>query len=303
MMKNSSQQIFNAKSIGSVALEALSKDQDALVFGKTSKGVYIKTASRWLVFLSFDHFRGPLTITFREANPVFQNASPGKSIKVISQRLAFRHPDTLITLQDSEVWQPQPARTPPGNDAERHARLVWFTQEALLVKKEVGLSYLLGSVLGLPLERGANQEEGRIDWPGIQGLQKHLRNGEVDPAARLLANLLGCGPGLTPSGDDFCTGFLLTLNRWQNSGWTAADLGDLNGRVVGAAYAKTTTLSANLIECATFGLSNERLINALDWLVTGAARESEVVLPLLDWGHSSGVDALTGMAVALMTFM
>jgi hypothetical protein len=39
----------------------------------------------------------------------------------------------------------------------------------------------------------------------------------------------------------------------------------------------------------------------LDLLVTGVAREPEVVAHLLEWGNSSGADAFVGMAVVLKT--
>ena len=97
-----------------------------------------------------------------------------------------------------------------------------------------------------------------FDWGDIRQLQNYIRNGEADPLARLLSNVLGSGPGLTPFVDDFTMGLLLSLNRWQNSNWTADALRDLNLKVVEAAYAKTISLSANLIECAALGLAGDR---------------------------------------------
>jgi hypothetical protein len=122
---------------------------------------------------------------------------------------------------------------------------------------------------------------------------------EVSQLVDLLSSILGSGPGLTPSADDLTLGLLLTLNRWRIPPWTTSGLRALNFPVVEAAYNKTTTLSANLIECASQGLANERLVNALDWLVTGVAREPDVITPMLNWGHSSGMDAFSGMVVAL----
>jgi hypothetical protein len=106
------------------------------------------------------------------------------------------------------------------------------------------------------------------------------------------------GEGLTPSGDDFVVGLLLVLNRWKNMRNFASDLQQLNLLVTEAAYRKTTTLSANLIECATFGESDERLLNVVDCVLTGKPQESECVSCLLELGASSGVDILVGMAVA-----
>jgi len=298
-MKNSKQRIFKAASIGLIALEILSNDQDAQVFGITSKGVYIKTSGKWLFFLSFNRFRGPLTLTFAEVSPILHHASTGKPVYITSQSLFLPDLDVMITIQGSEVWQAQPASEPILTDPERLEKLVRFTKEIMSKETRIGLGILLPPLLGLPHTQPAPRISRNFIWADIQQLQNWIRYGEADPLARLLTEWLGSGPGLTPSADDFAMGLLLTLNRWPNSHWTAGSLRDLNLQIVEAAYAKTTSLSANLIECATLGLADERLINALDWLVTGVAREPEIVNHLMGWGNSSGVDAFAGMAVAL----
>ncbi|MCK5314644.1 MAG: DUF2877 domain-containing protein, partial [Anaerolineales bacterium] len=81
--------------------------------------------------------------------------------------------------------------------------------------------------------------------------------------------------------------------------WPGDGLLEINRQVVEAAYVKTTRLSANLIEMAAHGKGDERLIKTLDPLMSDIPNESEALRDLLGWGHSSGVDAFVGMAVAL----
>jgi hypothetical protein len=301
-MKTSNQSVSKTMYIGLIASENLSSDQDAHIFGKTSKGIFFKTSGRWLVFLSFDQFRGPLTITLEEVNPILHHAAIGNPIHVTSKSLFFPDSDITITIQGSKVWQTRPTSTPLVNGLECHEKLVCFTKEVMSKKNGVGLGKLLPFLLGLPKTHPTPRIIRGFDWADIQQLQYYIKSGEADMLAWLLSQVLGSGPGLTPSADDFTMGLLLTLNSWPNSNWTAGALRDLNLQVVKAAYAKTTSLSANLIECATLGLADERLINALDWLATGAAQEPEIVDHLLGWGNSSGVDAFTGMAVALTAY-
>ena len=71
-----------------------------------------------------------------------------------------------------------------------------------------------------------------------------------------------------------------------------------NQRVVESAYQRTTTISANLIECAANGEADERLINVIDGLVTGTPSRDDCVEGVIGWGNSSGLDALIGMALA-----
>jgi hypothetical protein len=298
-MKNSKKHLFKTTSIGSIALEILSNDQDAYISGSTSKGIFIKTSSKWLVFLSFDPFRGPLTITLDEVDSTFKLVSIGNRVKIGSQSISFPSADFTITGKGGEVWKPVPPSTLPLKDARRQHQLINIAEEVMSKKNGVGLSQFLLPLLGLSNADPSPRLIIDLKWTDILQIQKYIRNKKVASLARLLSNFLGMGPGLTPSADDFIIGILLSLNRWQNLLWTADSLRDLNLQVVEAAYQKTTTLSANLIECAAFGLADERLIDALDWIVTGTARELNIVAHLLEWGNSSGVDAFVGMAVAL----
>jgi hypothetical protein len=173
-----------------------------------------------------------------------------------------------------------------------------FSKEVLLRKPCVGFSSLL---LGL-LER--SDETPQISptlipvYEDITLLQRYIRDEKKSLIGKILSNFLGYGEGLTPSGDDFVIGFLLSLNRWQDLLWLPAEISSLNHEIVETAYQKTTTLSANLIECASLGQGDARLIDAVDYLICGSVRRNNIVTNLLKWGNSSGVDTFLGMAVA-----
>jgi hypothetical protein len=94
-------------------------------------------------------------------------------------------------------------------------------------------------------------------------------------------------------------GLLLALNRLWWIGEGDAELQDLANRVATLAYGQTSTLSANLIECAASGYSDERLLRVLDAIFVGSPGETQAAEYLLDWGASSGLDALVGVTVAL----
>jgi hypothetical protein len=296
-MKNS-KFVCKTKSIGSIASEILSKDQDGHVLGVTSKGIYIKTSQKWLVYLSFDPFRGPLTITLGEVNSNLHLVSTGHHVRIESQSIIFPNIDILISTKDSEVWQPNPPLTLLIDDPQRHQRLVSFAKEVMAKKGAVGLGIFLSPLLGLTNTHPAPGLKSNLGWTDMVRLQSYVQKKEITALAGLLSKFMGSGLGLTPSADDFIIGLLLSLNRWQNLLWTSNNLLDLNLQVVETAYQRTTSLSANLIECASLGQADERLINALDWMVTGLACEPEIVDRFLEWGNSSGVDAFVGMVVA-----
>jgi len=113
-------------------------------------------------------------------------------------------------------------------------------------------------------------------------------------------SFLGLGSGLPPSGDDFILGLLLSINCWSDLFPHNNKLSTLNEEIVEAAYKRTTTLSANLIECAALGLADERLIQAVDCLATGINNRDEIIPGLLSWGNTSGIDAFVGMITAFL---
>ncbi|MGD2155610.1 MAG: DUF2877 domain-containing protein [Anaerolineales bacterium] len=158
----------------------------------------------------------------------------------------------------------------------------------------------------LPALVGVNQGNVTLDdqFEGIWNKISEIRDQHSDRdwirLTETLISLLGMGSGLTPSGDDLIIGLLLSLNRWESVLQPGNDISILNKNVVEAAYRDTTTLSANLIECAALGLADERLIQANDYLAVGNFQLPEISSGLLNWGNSSGIDALAGMIAAFV---
>jgi len=106
-----------------------------------------------------------------------------------------------------------------------------------------------------------------------------------EPAAAV-AGLLGCGPGLTPAGDDVLAGFLL--------GATAFGLESSHMRAAIAAMAadRTTALSAALLRHAARGECISEVAAVL------ADPTGSTLGELLRVGHTSGAALAIGLAAA-----
>ena len=89
--------------IGLVAAEVLSTAQDAQIMGNTSKGVFIKTSSRWLVFLAFEPFKGPQTVTLGKFDPVFQAVPVGTPVRITPDSIFIPDPGITIVLDEAPI--------------------------------------------------------------------------------------------------------------------------------------------------------------------------------------------------------
>jgi hypothetical protein len=114
--------------------------------------------------------------------------------------------------------------------------------------------------------------------------------------ARTLGKLCGRGPGYTPAGDDFISGFLIMFN------WCAKCL-DFERIILPGEYSTMTSwTSYKLMEYSQECICDEEIQGMVNSLAFGRADEySKKMVPLSFRGHTSGVDLVTGMTCALYT--
>jgi len=110
-------------------------------------------------------------------------------------------------------------------------------------------------------------------------------------SAEPVEELLGRGPGLTPSGDDLLAGFVVAARAF------ALDISDVRARIVARAEGTTTALSAQLLESALAGEAVPEVIGLIRWL-GGSTCHADPIATLKAVGHTSGVAMAYGVALA-----
>jgi hypothetical protein len=153
-----------------------------------------------------------------------------------------------------------------------------------------GLSALLvGEPLRFPLARAAG---------AVRAMAHACEGGDAAAAVKAGEALLGLGPGLTPSGDDFVGGVLFArrLAAPEDRAWAAA-AADLVER----ARRRTHPISAALLADLAHAEGHEPLHDLIDALADGGVRDRvrRAVDRLCALGHSSGWDILAGVLVGL----
>lgn len=300
LMNNIEKTELHIHSIGNIAMDILSTEKIAEILGITSRGVFLKFDSNKMIFLSFENYRGPLTANLSGDFQHYKSLSPGGRVTLSQEAILFPNSKISISISNAKVWKPSRHIGSPHNSFDRISLIRSLSLDVYHPKKGEGLSEMLPALVGFSPEYA----NGDTQFQGVNKKFDEIRNqiaeGDLLTLTQTTQSFLGLGSGLTPSGDDFVIGLMLSLNRWKSILQPGNNLSKLNEIVVEAAYKRTTTLSANLIECAALGLADERLIQAVDYLALGKYNRDEVISGLLSWGNSSGVDALVGMITAFL---
>jgi hypothetical protein len=266
--------------------------------GVTSQGVFLRLPTGWVIFISRQAHPGPLTINAPVDPSQLRSLADARQAHLSPQRILFPDEGFTISTEQAQIWTPPLRPLQVLAPIRRRETLALVFRSVLESKRNGGWIALLAYLAG---DEKAGEMEGSAFIAPLRHLQDALVSNQASSIAGTLESFLGCGPGLTPSGDDLILGYLLALNRWGDSLTLPFDRGLLNRLVVTQAYQKTTTLAANLLECASRGLADQRLMVALDALMTGTPDVAAAVGCLLDWGSSSGSDALVGMALAIQS--
>lgn len=204
-----------------------------------------------------------------------------------------------IRSDRAEVWQPQ--SWPDVADAASLARAVsgvaaCFSTGGL---PNDGLAPIVLSPAGRSLP---NTPLARIAGPRIADLSRWLEQRFAKSVAMSPPplDLLGFGPGLTPSGDDLACGVLLALAALGQLGLRD----ELSQAILAQAPLATTPLSAQFLGAAAAGLGSAALHDFVAALV-GAQLDAlpSAIERLGRIGHTSGWDALAGAWLTVKAFV
>ncbi len=289
-------QTLQATSVGHLAADILKDNPTANVIGTTSRGIFLLTPKQRVVFLSYETFCGPLTINL--------GIQPGQTLPVSNGQVANLQQDEItvadlgvhVLLDQAQSWHaPHPPQSIlPLTQIDTVLRQI--TRVVIETKRGMGFVPLLPFIFDLPA-RPTVPITLQPTIVNVVLLKQLLLQPPLSASLPQIKDLMGLGRGLTPSGDDFINGLLLAFNRIPQREQYHEQLEELNRDVVEMAFSKTTALSANLIEAAAHGSADQRLIAALDGLLTGTLTPDEIIQTLDTYGSSSGVDALAGISL------
>ena len=200
----------------------------------------------------------------------------------------------------AHVWQPPAA--PAFSPARLRSGLEELAASAQR-RSPGGLGALLSASPGQRAE--ASRESGdpllQAATPAILAVRRWLAAalaGSTEPSPAI-DSLIGLGPGLTPSGDDFFCGAMTALH-YLGRAEIAQRLAE---RVLPAAARETNLISAAYLRCAAVGQASSLLFDVLESLLAGGdAHLAQRLDAVHAVGHTSGWDSLVGAATVCAEF-
>lgn len=280
--------------VGRIASGLLSEAPEASVMGVTSRGAFIRLASRWVIFLSGEDYCGPLTLNLHRLEDGLLKIAVGMPVRIEEGSIDFPGTGLRFDFDQAVVWL-APVLPPEILPIEqRRNQLVEVTRE--LFRKQKGGLFADFLAARMDDKRQSITPVNPVDQI-LYTMRMALLERNKTAFSNACEGVLGLGAGLTPSGDDLVAGLALALSRWGDVLLPDLFMEDLFAGLIPLAYRKTSLLSANLIECACLGQADERLVLALDGIMTGEYSPAQCASALAAWGSRSGSDALAGMAL------
>ena len=280
-------QAWRAESIG----DAVPLRVSGTVHSVFAHACNIETASGDLVtLLASTQGNGPRGIKLAHAAALlYARLSAGQEVLIGQAQLRVPAAAVAIDFAGARVWSGEIAAVSP-NVCARALRRV----RSILCERV----FLQGFV---PLIAGSRPAQSAFDRAFIERLsstlpalaQATVRHDSVEVAG-IAAQLVGLGPGLTPSGDDFLTGYLAAL--WSRAG-TDGGIAALLTRIdvsLTPLFLRTNAISRQMLRDAVQGRFAEHLLD----VISALAHAGDVVhatMRALESGHSSGADTLCGL--------
>jgi hypothetical protein len=285
----------HAIAIGTVARRELESD----IFGRVTvvfdHSLYLEVNGSWICIADVNLGFGPLTVSVKGkyGREWIKSFSVGRLVKLSPVGMSIDN-SAIISTKGVRSWQPQKGPSWSKNSLISGLGTLENLAQAKVPAEGLGL-FLFDCT-----ERFPASEVSRAALNSIRVLKNWLKKNfefqmPITPDKEAVAALLGLGPGLTPSGDDFLGGMLIALhvcgeNSVQKQLYTQVE----------SFLDSTGPVSSAHLKAASLGEGSQSLHQILNMLLEGNETQLELGIDAINQiGHTSGWDALAGVAVVL----
>lgn len=250
--------------------------------------------------------RGPLNLTLPlppgGLRRYFSESRVGQKVEVTNRELRIGRTH-LVDYSEAERYSPGLGLTKAIiGTAEIGANCETAVRTTLIFGNPAGLGQLLsviGKRTGVLSSTGNLNVFARAALPGINRIVQALDSGERHEARLAVRQLIGLGPGLTPSADDTLAGLMLMLGIYSaNAPEKLSEAQLLSEAILSEVAGRTTRLSEEFLRQAAWMRGNEPVVRLCSAILTeGRDSVAETTRDLLRVGETSGTDTVLGVVL------
>jgi hypothetical protein len=302
MSKEAISKIYGAERIGEKARDLVSRGISGKILAALPTTVYLSGARSdilWLGGKGVPAHRRCISTPFD-----LRSFSPGQEFHGNGHRIDLG--GASIKLDSAITWaHPAPEHTLPLRDLSPLLKHLIFA----LLSAEIEGGLLQAIPYVLPPARGRHVGSDPSDplvkqaLPSIREMACACLRNDLLRMAQIGKELVGLGPGLTPSGDDFLGGLFFAAHTLQDVYPEEFRRGKKPvGELLEWARTRTNSISFTLLEDLAFGHAPEPLHGVVELLLSG--RDPELIMPAVyrvaGIGHTSGWDLMAGFMVGML---
>ena len=250
---------------------------------------------RLITVILSDHYELPQGIRIARKEVSLRSLTVNRRASARGGVLRFESSSLTIDLREALVWKcrvPQLGADMSTTSAREAWSTVWelLNQGQRLRRTDIIAGDLLRGDAGSPLSQ-------RMSSPVMQ-LIAATEQFDAKASMQAARNMVGLGPGVTPSGDDILIGFLAGL--WSLAGGNGPLLSFIHsfGNALMQVAPQTSEISRTYLYHATQGQFSSSLSNLAE-AIAGEGAVEQAAQIAMRVGHSSGMDSVTGLLIGL----
>jgi hypothetical protein len=280
----------SATSLGCYAQKSLAGKTEGKVMGVTSNGLFL-LFGKYSIFVTTNQHQSPFNIILPIETTLPADLAAGDTAYYSLNELLIPERQWILPLADVPVWT-SPRPIPLKNSEDEQAAAA----KQLLIKLQQ-LDVEKGFIFLGKTASADTTEQAAIRHATLT-FSKAFQNNDQNACLEAATALLGKGGGLTPSGDDWLAGFMLyhSCHSLAQNKNPRAFVNSLGAELVFSANRLTTFISANRIDAALLGWTEEFFLSTINYLFGDTTNNTaSLAQNLIHFGHSSGVDTYMGI--------
>lgn len=306
---------FQAEIIGHKVLTTLKSPKDEnVVRGVFDHALYIGDGGTLVKVITDKEFISPTSIALGESDDLsfkLVGIKEGMTIIANGSKLNVRGNGFSIDLENAPTWHPPKLSELATNliPEEMSLNLRVLRDLIYTCPSRAGLVPLVENVeLYGPLNVYLREQKPSVSEkarPYIERLMWGLFSGELETVTKNAQPILGLGPGLTPSCDDFLAGLILSLNLGaqillRNEGHSLGFFRKVSAEILSMAKNKTTIYSLSFLKEASLGEGPKPVVDLICSVISESADQvAKVSKTLISMGGTSGADIAIGICYGI----